>query len=77
MAERGIGFLGWNTRYRGNEAFFLLEHALVDIGAGVRWLREEGGADVVVVARQLRAVARSWGRTSPRPPTRTSRPPSG
>lgn len=49
MAERGIGFMGWNTRYRGNEAFFLLEHALVDIGAGVRWLREEGGADVVVV----------------------------
>jgi pimeloyl-ACP methyl ester carboxylesterase len=49
MAERGIGFLGWNTRYRGNEAFFLLEHALVDIGAGVRWLREEAGAEVVVV----------------------------
>jgi hypothetical protein len=49
MAERGIGFLGWNTRYRGNEAFFVLEQALVDIGAGVRWLREEGGAEVVVI----------------------------
>jgi pimeloyl-ACP methyl ester carboxylesterase len=49
LAERGIGFLGWNTRYRGNEAFFLLEHALVDIGEGVRWLREEAGADVVVI----------------------------
>ncbi len=49
LAERGIGFLGWNTRYRGNEAFFLLEHALVDIGAGVRWLREQAGADVVVI----------------------------
>jgi pimeloyl-ACP methyl ester carboxylesterase len=49
MAERGIGFLGWNTRYRGNEPFFLLEHALVDIGAGVRWLREEAGAEVVVI----------------------------
>ena len=48
LAERGIGFLGWNTRYRGNEAFFLLEHALVDIGEGVRWLREEAGAEVVV-----------------------------
>src|SRR4029077_14834833 len=49
LAERGIGFLGWNTRYRGNEAYFILEQALVDIGAGVRWLREEGGVQVVVV----------------------------
>ena len=49
MAERGFGFLGWNTRFRGNEAFFLLEHALVDIGAGVRWLREKAGVDKVVV----------------------------
>ncbi len=49
LAERGIGFLGWNTRYRGNEAYFLLEHALVDIGAGVRWLREQAGVEVVVV----------------------------
>ena len=39
MAARGYGYLGWNTRFRGNEAFFLLEHALIDIGAGVRWLR--------------------------------------
>lgn len=49
LAERGIGFLGWNTRYRGDEAHFLLEHALVDIGAGVRWLREVAGAEVVVI----------------------------
>jgi pimeloyl-ACP methyl ester carboxylesterase len=49
LAERGIGFLGWNTRYRGNEPFFLLEHALVDIGAGVHWLREQEGIDTVVI----------------------------
>jgi len=49
LAARGVGFLGWNTRYRGNEPYFLLEHALVDIGAGVRWLREEAGVEVVVV----------------------------
>ena len=49
LATRGIGFLGWNTRYRGNEAYFLLEHALIDIGAGVRWLREEAGVDTVVL----------------------------
>ncbi|MET0904203.1 MAG: alpha/beta hydrolase [Acidimicrobiales bacterium] len=49
LAERGLGFLGWNTRYRGNEPFFLLEHALVDIAAGVRWLREDAGVDTVVI----------------------------
>ena len=49
MARRGYGFLGWNTRFRGNEGFFLLEHALVDIGEGVKWLREEAGVDNVVL----------------------------
>ena len=49
MATRGIGFLGWNTRFRGFESNFLLDHALVDIGVGVRWLREVQGADTVVL----------------------------
>ena len=54
LARRGYGFLGWNTRYRGNEAFFMLEQALVDIGAGVRWLREAGGRRADRAARELR-----------------------
>ncbi len=49
MAERGYGFLGWNTRFRGNEAHFLLDHALAEIGVGVRWLREQAGADRVIL----------------------------
>ena len=49
MAERGYGFLGWNTRFRGNEGFFLLEHALIDIGVGVRWLKEQAGVTQVVI----------------------------
>jgi pimeloyl-ACP methyl ester carboxylesterase len=49
MAERGYGFLGWNTRFRGNEAFFILEHALIDIGAGVDWLKREAGVERVVI----------------------------
>jgi pimeloyl-ACP methyl ester carboxylesterase len=49
MAERGFGFLGWNTRFRGNEAHFLLDHALAEIGVGVRWLREQAGVDQVVL----------------------------
>lgn len=49
FAQRGFGFLGWNTRFRGNEDLFLLEHALIDIGAGVDWLREKAGAEIIVV----------------------------
>jgi pimeloyl-ACP methyl ester carboxylesterase len=49
MAIRGIGFLGWNTRFRGFETNFLLDHALVDIGVGVRWLREAQGVEAVVL----------------------------
>ena len=49
LATRGIGFLGWNTRFRGFESTFLLDHALVDIGVGVRWLREEQGIETVVL----------------------------
>ena len=49
MATRGIGFLGWNTRFRGFESSFMLDHALVDIGVGVRWLREVAGVETVVL----------------------------
>ena len=49
MATRGIGFLGWNTRFRGFESSFLLDHALVDIGVGVRWLRDVQGVETVVL----------------------------
>jgi hypothetical protein len=49
LATRGVGFLGWNTRFRGFESTFLLDHALVDIGVGVRWLREVQGIETVVL----------------------------
>lgn len=49
LATRGIGFLGWNTRFRGFESSFVLDHALVDIGVGVRWLREVQNLETVVL----------------------------
>lgn len=49
LAARGYAFLGWNTRFRGNEAYFLLEHALIDIGAGVAWLKAQPGIDHVIL----------------------------
>ena len=68
-AARGMGFLGWNTRYRGAEAYFLLDGALVDIDAGVGWLRGQGvdcvvllgnsGGGSLMAAYQAQAVAPS------------------
>ena len=49
MAARVFGFLGWNTRYRGFEDQFLLEHALVEIGVGVRWLKTHAGVENVII----------------------------
>lgn len=49
LARRGFGFLGWNTRFRGNGAWFFLDHALADLAEGVRWLREEAGVEAVVL----------------------------
>jgi fermentation-respiration switch protein FrsA (DUF1100 family) len=49
IAARGYGFLGWNTRFRGAEDQFLLEHALIDIGVGMKWLREQGVEKIAVL----------------------------
>lgn len=49
MARRGFGFLGWNTRFRGNERSFLLDHAIAEIGVGVRWMREIAGVETIVL----------------------------
>lgn len=49
LAARGFGFLGWNTRFCGAEHLFLLDRAVIDIGHGVRWLREQGAETVVLV----------------------------
>ena len=49
LAERDIGFLGWNTRFRGAEDLFHLEHALVDIGVGLHWLRAQGVEKIVLL----------------------------
>lgn len=49
LARRGYGFLGWNTRFVGNEHLFIADHAVAELGAGVRWLQEEAGAEKIVL----------------------------
>lgn len=82
VAALGVGFLGWNTRYRGDEAHFLLDHALVDIGVGVRWLREQMGVEHVVLlgnsgGGSLMAAYQSQAVTPNVTPVRGMRPAAG
>jgi hypothetical protein len=49
LARRGYGFLGWNTRFAGNEHLFIAEHAVAELSAGVRWLKENAGVETVVL----------------------------
>jgi len=49
LARRGFGFLGWNTRFRGAEAYFVLDHALAEIAVGVHYLRAQGVERIVLL----------------------------
>lgn len=73
FARRGFGFLGWNTRFRGAEATFLADHAVAEIGAGVRWLRDQGVEVVVLLGNSgggsLMAAYQSQSVAAPLVPT--------
>ena len=48
LALRGFGVLGYGTRYRMLEERFILEYALDDIGAGIRWLKENTSVKKII-----------------------------
>ena len=49
LAERGVTCLGLNSRYAGNDTVLLMERVLQDLGAGVKFMRDELGCDAVVL----------------------------
>jgi hypothetical protein len=49
VARRGIAMLGLNTRYLGSDVSLLLERAIQDLGAGMRWLREQGYERILLI----------------------------
>lgn len=49
LAERGIAILGLNSRYLGNDCVLVLERAIQDLGAGVKWLRQEGYDRILLI----------------------------
>ena len=49
LAERGIACMGLNSRYVNNDSVLLMERVIQDLGAGVRFLREQGARRVVLI----------------------------
>lgn len=49
FAAAGIPTMGLNTRYSSNEPALIMERAALDVGAGVRWMKDELGFEKVVL----------------------------
>jgi pimeloyl-ACP methyl ester carboxylesterase len=77
LARRGFGAIGFTTRYVGNDTQMLLENTLIDIGAGVRFLRERGYERVVLVGYSGGGAIVPWYQREAVDPVTTSAPCGG
>ena len=49
LAKLGAGVLALNTRYVGNDSMLIMERAVQDVGAGMRFLRGQGYQRIVML----------------------------
>lgn len=49
LLRRGAAVLALNTRYSGNDSMLLMERAAMDLGAGIRFLRDRGYEKVMLI----------------------------
>ena len=49
LAQRGICCMGLNSRYVGNDTMLLMERAIQDLGAGVKFLHAAGYRKIVLI----------------------------
>ena len=49
LQQMGAGVLALNTRYIGNDSMLIMERAVQDVGAGMRFLRQEGYHKIVML----------------------------
>ncbi len=49
LVERGAAVFLVNTRYVANDTMLLMERAIQDLGAGIRWLRGRGYRRIVLI----------------------------
>lgn len=60
LAERGVCCMGLNSRYMGNDTVLLMERAIQDLGAGVKFLREAGYERVLLIGNSGGAALASF-----------------
>ncbi|MGD9941698.1 MAG: alpha/beta hydrolase [Burkholderiaceae bacterium] len=60
MQRRGRAILGLNTQFVGNDTYMSTAAALKDLGAGVRFLREQGYRHVCLIGNSGGAALTSW-----------------
>jgi pimeloyl-ACP methyl ester carboxylesterase len=60
LAKRGIATLALNTRYIGNDSLLLMEYVLLDVGAGVAYLRKLGFDKVLLIGNSGGASTMSF-----------------
>ncbi|PVY68259.1 alpha/beta hydrolase family protein [Pusillimonas noertemannii] len=60
LASRGVACLALNSRYVGNDALLLMEQVIKDLGAGVKWLRQQGYKQVVLIGNSGGAALMSF-----------------
>ena len=49
LPDAGITLLALNTRYVGDDAHLIFEHLIADVGAAVRYLRQEGYEKIILL----------------------------
>ena len=74
LAERGIDAVGFTTRYIGNDSALTMENCVVDVGAGIAFLRERGYDKVVLVGNSGGGGLAALYQSQAESPTITSTP---
>jgi hypothetical protein len=60
LAERSICCMGLNSRYIGNDANLLMERVILDLGAGVRFLKARGYSKIILIGNSGGAALISY-----------------
>jgi len=76
LARRGLGAIGFTTRYVGNDTSLIMENCLLDMGAMVRYLYDRGYEKVVLVGNSGGASIVPYYQAQATAPTVTD-PPGG
>jgi pimeloyl-ACP methyl ester carboxylesterase len=60
LAARGVACMGLNSRYVNNDTMLLMERVIQDLGAGVRFLRDQGYERVILIGNSGGAALASF-----------------